>query len=165
MGSSSLTRDRTPSPLHWERKVLGTGPAGKSWTESLVADPGAGSSMFRHCLRIGLPFPLAKSFKWNNTRSSNMSVCRTSLCWSKHHFQNLVFLQTQVLRHWKGLNHTFFLIQAPNKLRMGQRTKKETSPYSSPLLCVHLISENWLLPVINGTSGLDRTCHVKGTLD
>ena len=30
MGYSSLTRDRTLGPLHWERGVLATGPPGKS---------------------------------------------------------------------------------------------------------------------------------------
>ena len=29
-GSSSLTRDRTLGPLHWESGVLATGPPGKS---------------------------------------------------------------------------------------------------------------------------------------
>ena len=29
-GSSSLTRDRTPRPLHWEYRVLATGPPGES---------------------------------------------------------------------------------------------------------------------------------------
>ena len=28
MGSSSLTRDRTPGSLHWERGVLASGPLG-----------------------------------------------------------------------------------------------------------------------------------------
>ena len=30
MGSSSLTRNRTPGPLHWELRVLATGSPGKS---------------------------------------------------------------------------------------------------------------------------------------
>ena len=29
--SSSLTRDQTPGPLHWEFGILATGPPGKSW--------------------------------------------------------------------------------------------------------------------------------------
>ena len=30
VGSSSLTRDRTRAPLHWDRRVLATGPPGSS---------------------------------------------------------------------------------------------------------------------------------------
>ena len=29
VGSSSLTRDQTQAPLHWEHRVLATGPSGK----------------------------------------------------------------------------------------------------------------------------------------
>ena len=29
-GSSSLTRDGNPAPLHWELRVLATGPPGES---------------------------------------------------------------------------------------------------------------------------------------
>ena len=38
VGSSSLTVDWTPGPMHWERRVLPTGPPGKhiiSWMSSL----------------------------------------------------------------------------------------------------------------------------------
>ena len=35
VGSSSLTRDQTPGLLHWARRVLATGPPGKSPAPSL----------------------------------------------------------------------------------------------------------------------------------
>ena len=35
VGSSSLTRDQTPGLLHWARRVLATGPPGKSSAPTL----------------------------------------------------------------------------------------------------------------------------------
>ena len=35
-GSSSLTRDGTPAPLHWELGVLATGPPGESQTQCFL---------------------------------------------------------------------------------------------------------------------------------
>ena len=37
VGSNSLTRDRTPGPLHWEHGVLTTAPPGKSHTHSFIS--------------------------------------------------------------------------------------------------------------------------------
>ena len=43
VGSSSLTRDRTPGPMHWKQGVLVTGPPGKSLlpflTSHLLSSP------------------------------------------------------------------------------------------------------------------------------
>ena len=47
-GSSSLTRDGNPAPLHWELRVLATGPPGESQTHCFL-------TAFPSCLQSFLP--------------------------------------------------------------------------------------------------------------
>ena len=51
VGSSSLTRDWTPGPRHWKRRIITTGPLGKShyWTFKQILVYISRNYTHRHC--------------------------------------------------------------------------------------------------------------------
>ena len=108
VGSSSLTRDRTLGPLHWERRVLAPGPPRKSRhshfsllvsdTVSLLSPEGRrrGVTSWCHVRRLSLTLHSRKSSsssgchpRKGSALSSSTHVLGPAVCWTRPTWSHL----------------------------------------------------------------------------
>ena len=128
-GSSSLTRDGTPAPLHWELGVLATGPPGESQTHCFL-------TAFPSCLQSFLP--LRSLITETCLRASTVARLRSQNVWDQN--------GTNVLDQmsWTKTSCLVLFLQGPHTLSAYTNSCPNQPGFSMPL-CYFLCLEGLFL--------------------